>query len=876
MAMISLFWRGRETERLDAEMRFHLEQEIAERVRAGATSDEARRAAIREFGNPAVLREEARRSWSWGWLETTLRDVRFGARSLARSKGFSITAIGVMALCIGATTCLFTIVRSVLLKPLPFRDPERLVVVYEHFRNEPPYNPVAAGDYLDWKAKTHGFEDMAAWHRWSFNLSGEHDELPEVARAAAGSWNLFHVLGVEPALGRMFSESEDRVGGDAVVMLTWSLFQRRFGGDPSVIGRQIRLDAKAHTIIGVLPSWFTYPESQVQLWVPYASVMTQQELERHDDHGSYVIARMRPGVSLESAMAPVKAVQYQEHMQWLDLPVAEDAHARPMLEDVVRDVKTPLMVMSCAVMCMLLIGCLNVSNLLVARAAARQKETAIRGALGAGRAALIREQMTETLIICAAGGGFGLLLAMAGTRWLTSRWHDLPRADAIHVDGMVLLFTATVVCVAALLAGLLPALSATSKSMAVALQDSSRSVGGSISKAALRKALLTAEIALTVVLLVAAGLLLKSFVLLRTTELGCATDNVLTMAYSLPEKQYSKPEQRVAFTEELLERVRRLPGVRAAGLGTVVPGEGWGGDSVFTIPEHPTPKQEQRIELDALTRMADPGYFSALQIPLIEGRFFDSHDRLDRANYVIVSRQFARQFFPGESALRKHVNVERNGKTSPYEIVGVVGDMVYDVSEPTKATMYFPALSGVGGHQMTLAVRTNGDPLTYATAVQKQIAAIDPGLPVVDVLTIPQIVGKSTSNANFSVTLVLLFAGLSLLLAGVGLYGVLSYLVTQRVTEIGIRIALGAQREQVLRLILRDGLRPVVIGLAIGLVSGGGVGFLIRSMLYGTKPLEPVVFVGMVATLMLVAAAACAAPAWRASSIEPMRALRTE
>ncbi len=876
MAMVSLFWRRRATERLDAEMRFHLEQEVAERVQAGVTPDEARRAAMREFGNPAVLRDEARRNWSWGWLETMLRDVRFGARSLGRSKGFSITAIGVMALCIGATTCLFTVVRAVLLRPLPFRDPERLVVVYEHFRNEPPYNPVAAGDYLDWKAKTHGFEDMAAWQRWSFNLSGEHDELPEVARAAAGSWNLFHVLGVEPALGRMFSESEDRVGGDAVVMLTWSLFQRRFGGDPSVIGRQIRLDAKAHTIIGVLPSWFTYPESQVQLWVPYASVMTQQELERHDDHDSYVIARMLPGVSLESAMAPVRAVQYQEHMQWLDLPVAEDAHARPLLEDVVRDVKTPLVVMSCAVMCMLLIGCLNVSNLLVARAAARQKETAIRGALGAGQAALIREQMTETLIICAAGGGFGLLLAMAGTRWLTSRWHDLPRADAIHVDGMVLLFTATVICVAALLAGLLPALSATSKSMAVALQDSSRSVGGSVSKAALRKALLTAEIALTVVLLVAAGLLLKSFVLLRTTGLGCATDNVLTISYSLPEKQYSKPEQRVAFTEELLDRVRRLPGVRGAGLVTEVPGEGWGGDSVFTIPEHPAPKQEQKIDLDALTRMADPGYFSALQIPLIEGRFFDSHDRLNRANYAIVSRQLARQFFPGESALRKHINVEWDGKTSPYEIVGVVGDTVYSVSEPTKATMYFPALSGVGGHQMTLAVRTDANPLTYAMTVQKQIAAMDPGLPVVDVLTIPQIVGRSTANANFSATLVLLFAGLSLLLAGVGLYGVLSYLVTQRVTEIGIRIALGAQREQVLALILRDGLRPVAIGLALGVAGGAGVGFLIRSMLYATKPLEPVVFMSMVGTLMLVAVGACAAPAWRASSIDPMQALRAE
>ena len=274
--------------------------------------------------------------------------------------------------------------------------------------------------------------------------------------------------------------------------------------------------------------------------------------------------------------------------------------------------------------------------------------------------------------------------------------------------------------------------------------------------------------------------------------------------------------------------------------------------------------------------MVDPGYFSALQIPLIEGRFFDIQDRLDRADRVIVSRQLARQFFPGESVVGKHLSVEWNGKTAPYEIVGVVGDTVYSVGEPTKATMYFPTLSGLGGHQMTLVVRTNGNPLTYAMAVQKQIAAMDPGLSVVDVLTIPQIVGRSTLNANFSATLVLLFAGLSLLLAGVGLYGVLSYLVTQRVTEIGIRIALGAQREQVLGLILRDGLRPVAIGLAVGVVGGGGVGYLIRSLLYGTKPLEPLVFIAMVATLLMVAVVACAAPAWRASSIDPMQALRAE
>jgi len=874
MAMVSLFRRRRETERLDAEMQFHVEQEVAERVAAGFSPEEARRVAMREFGNPTVLREEARRSWSWGWLETMVRDVRFGTRALMRSPGFTLTAIAVMALCIGATTTLFTVVRSVLLRPLPFRDPDKLVMVYEHFRSNTlgyPFNPVSAGDFYDWKAQTHGFDDMSAVQQWSFNLSGEHDELPEVARAAAGSWNLFQVLGVEPALGRTFTESEDRVGGDPVAMLTWSLFQRRFNGDRSMIGKQVRLNAKPYMIVGVLPSWFVYPDAHVQLWVPYASVFTSESIQRHDNHNSSVIARMKPGVNLKTAMGEIGAVQYRIHTELLTKPVAEDVLSTPLIEDVVHDVRTPLLVMMGAVGCMLLIGCLNVSNLLVARAAARQKEMAIRGALGAGRLALVREQMTETVLICAAGGGIGFLIAVAGTRWLTTRWHGLPRAEAIHVDGVVLLFTAGVICATALLAGLLPALSATGKNVAGVLQDSARSVGGGVSRVLLRKWLLTAEIALTVVLLVAAGLLLKSFVQLRTTDLGCASEDVLTMSYSLPKAQYSKPEQRVAFVETLLERVRRLPGVRAAGLTNVVPGAGWGGDSVFSITGHPV--VDPSHQPDAIIRVADPGYFSALQIPLVAGRFFDSHDRLDRSNYVIVSKGLAKRYFPGEDPLHKQVVLDQE---ETFEIVGVVGDTVYEVGKSLKATMYFPALSGNGNRVMSLVIRTDGDPLRFAIPVQKEIGALDPGLPVVDVMTIPQIVGESTANASFSATLVLLFAVLSLVLAGVGLYGVLSYLVTQRVTEIGIRIALGAQRQQVLALVLRDGLRPVVIGLAIGIAGGALVGFLIRSLLYGTEPLEPMVFVSMTVTLMLVAAGACAAPAWRASSIEPMQALRTE
>jgi Acidobacterial duplicated orphan permease len=878
----TLFRRERETARLDEEMRFHLEQEEAERVARGATPGEARRSARLEFGNPAMLREEARRVWNWGWLERMARDVRFAARGLRRSPGFTVTVIAVMALCIGATTALFTVVRAVLLRPLPFRDPSKLVMVWEHFRSnnsESPYNPVAAGDFYLWRAKTHGFENMAAIRGWSFNLSDDRGALPEVVEARAGSWNLFRVLDVAPVVGRGFTEEEDGVGRAPVAMLTWSLFQRRFQGDRSIVGKQIQLDGKPYTIVGVLPEWFSYPDPRVQLWVPYAATFTAETILENDNHGSSVVARLRPDVSEKTAIGEVAALQYRIHMDHLNSPVAEDALVQPMIDDVVGDVKKPLLTMMAAVGCMLLIGCLNVANLLVARSAARQKEMAIRGALGAGRLALVREQMTETILLCAAGGGLGLLLAMAGTRWLASNWHGLPRTETIHIDGVVVLFSLGVVCLCAVLAGLLPALSATNKSVLGALQDTARTVSGGLSRAWLRKALLTAEVALTVVLLLAAGLLLKSFVRLRTTDLGSATENVLTMGYSLPKSQYDKPEQRVAFAETLLERVRRLPGVRAAGLGNVAPGAGWGGDRVFIIPGHPMDANSDMAHRpDAQTRLADPGYFDALQIPLIAGRVFDSHDRLENAKKVIISQELAKRYFPGENPLQKQIimGTDPANQKRMYEVIGVVGDTLWRVGRQVKATTYFPVFEGEQGYRMTLVVRTDGDPLKMALPIQKEIAAIDPRLPVVDVLTIPQIVGESTVNQSFSASLVLAFAVLSLLLAGVGLYGVLSYVVTQRVTEIGIRIALGAQKGQVLGLVLRDGLRPVALGLVIGVAGGAAVGYVIRSLLYGTQPMDPAVFAAMVTTLLLVAAMASAAPAWRASSVNPIEALRAE
>jgi predicted permease len=783
-----------------------------------------------------------------------------------------------MALCIGAATSLFTVVRSVLLRPLPFGDSARLVMVYEHFRDpsmntqEFNYNAVAPADYYDWRTQTHGFEDMPAWRWAQFSLTGERGDLPEMVSAAGGSWNLFPLLGVPAAIGRTITESEDRPDGTAV-MLTWNLFERRFGGDPSIVGRQIHLDGKPYTVVGVLPKSFTYPDAKMQVWVPYASGMPPVILQHHDYHFSRVVARLRPDVSVASALGQVEAVQYGLHLQNLHAPVAEDVASKTLIQDLAKDVQKPLILLLSAVACMLLIGCLNVANLMVARSAARQKEIAIRCALGAQRMTLIREQLVESLLVSIAGGVTGALLSLAATKWLVSTWRDLPTAQGIHADGTVLAFVCAIVFATALLAGLLPAISSTGSGTIAALQASSRSGAGSLSRTALRKTLLTVEIATTVVLLIAAGLLLKSFWRLRATDVGCATDNVLTMGYSLPANKYDSPEKLNAFNEILLERVRVLPGVRAVALGSRLPGAGAGEDDSFTIPEHPPIAPGSALP-NALYRVADPGYFSALQIPLLSGRFFTSDDRAGRSKTIIISRQLAEQYFPNENPLGKHLHVPAKDDAD-YRIVAVVADTLYQVGQPLRPTMYFPLLNGESSWELSLAVRTASDPLATSIPVQKKIAELDPQLPVSDVFTMQQIIARSLGNASLSATLVLAFAVLSLVPASVGLYGVLSYLTMQRTGEIGVRMALGAQREQVLRLMLGDGLRPALYGLVLGFAASVGAVRLIKSMLYGTRPLDPAIFAAVAATLLVVAALACLVPARGASRIDPMQALRT-
>jgi predicted permease len=815
-------------------------------------------------------------------MESLLRDLRYGIRTLAHTPGFSLIAILVMALGIGSTIALFTVVNSVLLEPLPLPGADRLVRAFEadtvlHFED----NVVAGGTFKSWEQGNRSFQQMALVTDDEYNLSSSNGQLPERILAEIGSWSALPVLGVQPAYGRLFTASDDRWGAPETAILTWGFWKRRYGGDPGILGRTILLDAKPFTVIGILPAWFSYPNPRVQLWTPLYPEAPPQMMERHDSHNFDVIGKLRPGVSLAAAQADLSSISEQERKQFPEGPVFNAANLRPLLDAETRDVKTPLYALFAATGCLLLIACLNIANLLVARSAARRKELAIRAALGCSRGRLIRERVVEAVLLALAGGALGIGFAEIALKWLVHLRPDLPRVESIHLNGLVILFAAGIAILCGIGAGLAPALGDDDQQVIRVLQESSRSASSGRGSVKLRRALLSAEVALTVVLLVGAGLLLRSYERLRAVDIGIPTRNILTMSINLPEARYGtgfeRNPKKVAFYEQLLERVRALPGVRAAGLSTVLPGQGHRQDDAISI--HEDPPLARGKWLDALVRFVDPGYFHAMRIPLLQGRYFSEDERLDRSQYVIVSESFVQQIMKGREPIGKHVddmnNAAGDAKKGSNEIVGVVSDVHESPDQPPRPTIYYPLYGGLR-NEMTLAVRTASDPLNAALPVQRVIAQLDPNLPVADVLSLDEVIGKSTLSASFDATLLAIFAILSLVLAAVGLFGVLSYVAAQRQGEIGIRIALGAQREQVLRLMLIDGLKPAVFGLILGLIASAATTRLIASLLYGTQPLDLIVFTLVTVVLMLVAAVACLVPSWRASRLDPMQALRTE
>jgi predicted permease len=866
-----VFGRRAAGAQLDEELLFHLERQVAENVAAGMSGEEARHAALRAFGNPALLREQTRARWNWFGVEQLLREVRYGVRTLGRTPGFAIIAVLVMALGIGANVALFTVVRSVLLKPLPFKDPDRLMMLYESNPTEDSYNIVAGGIYAEWKQQNHSFSNLALFHDSQFALSGSRGEMPEKLTGALVSWNLFTTLGVRPAFGRDFSAADDTSSANFTVILSWSLWKRRFSADPAVLNQTLHIDGKPYTVIGVMPEWFAFPQPSTQVWAAVYRDKPPHIMAMLNNHMFRVVGRLNPAVPRQQAIADLDLISRHLHDAHLDMPfVNPGAKGRPLLEHMVGEIKRPLYVLFAATGCLLLIACMNVANLLVARSIARRKELAIRTAVGGSRMRLLRERLMESLLLSAAAGAMGLLFAVLALQWLTRTRHEMSRVEAVHIDGVVAAFTIGVIVLCALFAGLISAFTVSDRQLLGSLHEISRSTIGGQARATLRRVLLTLEVGLTVVLLVGAGLLLKSYERLRSADMGCATRNVLTMRIGLPGARYKTPGPApVDFFTALLERVRALPGVDAVGLVTAVPGQGWWEDNGFTVLEHPP--MPTGTANDALGRTADAGYFAAMGIPILRGRTFNPNLRLEQANEIIISDGLAKKYFPGEDPIGKHIKT--NEKV--YTMVGIVGDMRYVIGEEPFPTKYFNLTEGRENYG-TLVIRSSRDVEQLALPVQRAVQEMDRDLPVADVLTMDQLLGKSTLDQSFNTTLLTGFAALSLVLAAVGLFGVLSYIASQRTGEIGIRLALGAPREHVLVKMLGDGLRPAMIGLVLGLAASAAAARLMRTMLYETQPLDPAVFAAVSGTLLLVAALACLVPAWRASRVDPVQALRTE
>lgn len=755
----------------DADLRqqidFHLQEQIEENLACGMSAEEARRRAYLTFGNQRRIRETLWQASRLSWIEDTWNDLRYALRTLRRSPGFAVVAIIVMALGIGANTALFTVVRSVLLKPLPFTNPESLVRIYESDSHRPGGRIAVPGaDFFDWRNQTRSFEQIAMMfaNNGGYNLSGSDRQLPEQIAARAANWGLFPMLGVQPALGRLFGPGDDQASANATVVLTWGLWKRRYAGDPHILNQTIFLEAKPYTVIGVLPAWFSYPDPAVQLWTPLEHEMTWPGFRTsHSAHNFGVIARLKPGVTPVQAKSELDSIQSQIQKQFAGM-VDDATTVIPLLESLVGNIKAALYAIFAATGCLLLIACLNLANLVVARATSRRKEAAIRTALGGTRTRLVREQMMESLVLSSAGGTLGLLLAWFAVRWLAAVRPDLPRADSIHLDGPSILFGLGIMLLCAFISGLVPALSFQGKQVLGFLQEHSRMQAGSQSRTRLRKVLLSLEIGLTVILLISAGLLLKSYQRLHGVQLGCATENVLTMSFELPQARYKTPVQVVSFYEQLLDRIRALPGVHAAGITSCLPGAGHCRDDGFSIHENPPLPKNQM--LDASTFWIDPGYFQAIGIPLLRGRGFSPRERLNNANVVVVSQEFVREFFHDTDPIGKHIDKDFGAGLQSFEIVGVVGDTREHVSSPIYPAFYVPLYIGDdNANGVSLAVHVRSDALNFAVPVQKVIAQMDRDLGVADVLTLEQIVDRSTLNAGFDALLVAIFAVLSLVLA---------------------------------------------------------------------------------------------------------------
>jgi predicted permease len=862
----------------DEELRYHFVREVERNVERGMTHEEARHAARRALGNPTAVKEEARETWRWRQVDELVQNVGYALRILRRAPGFTAVAVATFALGIGANTAVFSVVRSVVLRPLPFPDDERLAVILmrwpsfdmDDFPSSPP-------EYVAYRDHSRSWEELAAYEQRSVTLTADGREAERVRIALATS-NLFPTLRIEPVLGRRFTADDSREGSNRVAVVSHAFWMSRYGGDSRVIGSSVVLDGIARTVVGVMPPRFAFPSPDVRLWLPIA--FTPQDLQSRGNHSLSIVGRLRAEVALADAERELTALIPRLVESGVRIHDTHPVYLRSLRTEIVGDVSRTLWVMLGAVALVLVIACANVANLLLVRAEGRAREMSLRTALGAGRRRLMSQLITESLVLAGAGGLAGLALAYLGVDALRAvAPADLPRLNEISVDGTVLAFTLVLTVGAGVLFGLAPALQAGRADLQGVLRETGRTGTTGRKRIRLRQLLVVSQTVLAVVLLVAAGLLLQSFRRLMAVDPGWRAERVIAATITIPAVIYSRAEDAVGFYETLLPGVASLPGVTAAGAVSVAPlagsvgptdiaVEGWAGG-----PDMPRPIAD--------IRAVTPGYFAAMGIPLVAGRTFEDEDRMSAPLVAVVSERLAQDYWPGRNAIGGRIR--RDAGDEPFaQVVGVVRDVRQERLDrpPTRGTLYLvhaqtPYTSGPT-RSMTLTVRTAVEPTSLASAIRREVRAVDPSVPVYQVRTMEQAVADTTATQRFAMLLQLLFALVALSLSAVGLYGVLAFTVARRTTEIGIRMALGAKRADVQRMILKQGMGIVVIALALGVGGALAAGRLLGSLLFGVAPTDPPTYAIVVAVLLAVSLLACWIPARRASGVDPAEALRAE
>jgi predicted permease len=810
-------------------------------------------------------------------MEVLLKDVRYGIRNLLKHPGFTCIAVLTLALGIGANTAIFSVVNAVLLRALPFPDPDRLVMVWEDasFAGFPRNTPAPA-NYADWKSQNQVFEELAALEERSFSLTGDGE--PEKIQAYGVTANLFPLLGIKPVLGRAFLPEEDKPGANKVVMLNYSLWQQRYGGERNVIGRELLLNGEKHTVVGVMPAGFQFMESYIGLWVPMA--FTSEALADRGSHYLSVVARVKSSVTLAQANADIHTIQQRIAHDHPDEAGRVSAYVLPLREQLAGDVRRPLLVLLVAVGFVLLIACANIANLLLSRAASRRREMAVRTALGASRLRIVRQVLIESLLLSTVGAVGGLLLASWSFAFLQRLIPDgLALSTKLNLDLQVLGFTTLASLLTAVIFGLAPAFQASKIDLNEALKQGGGRTGLSAGGNRLRGAMVVTEVALALVLLVGAGLLIQTFLKLRDQYSGLRPENVLTLRTVLPPNKYPAQPQRANFYKQVLERVKSLPGIVSAGYTTTVPLEWKGGTSGFYPEGRPLERaMAEGLSYDANHRQVSADYLKTMGIPLREGRYLNDGDNEQTMPVALINETMARQYWPGEKAIGKRFKLGGPDANRPWmTIVGVAGDVrQMGIEEPVKAEMYVPYQQIKEDQWFAprdLVIRTAVDPLSIVAAARREIHQVDPDQPISNIRTMDEVLGEETASRRLGMTLLTIFAALALLLATLGIYGVLAYFVVQHTQEIGVRVALGAQRRDILRLVLKKGMLLALLGVGIGLGAAFALTRLMASLLYGVGTADPLTYAAIALLLTVVAFGACYLPARRATRVDPMVAL---